>query len=412
MKQSTQAADPQVTTIHKTFEYRIRPNAKFIRACEIELEHSREIYNAALEERISCYRLTGKILNLHDQSRHLTDARTLPDMKTHVRTTQQDSIERVDKAFKAFFKRCEKGTGKVGFPRFKSPDRYHTFSQKRESDRRACPLKGDKLKVPGVGFCRVRLSRPMEGRCVQLRITRRADGWFALLVCELTKPEPLPATGLSVGVDVGLTHFATLSNGMKIDNPRFLHHAAEKLNKLQRCLSSKKRGSNNRKKAKYKVALAYLKVARARKHFHHETAAKLVMQFDAIAVEDLKVKDMVKNHNLAKAIFDVAWGAFFLILQSKAEKAGRRFEKVAPAYTSQDCSTCGHRQKMPLKIRVYECGGCQLVIDRDHNAAINISKGERPRTIKARGDAMARLRSGNVSAETSIRPVGGRASRL
>lgn len=397
--------DTENTTTHKTFEYRIRPNAKFISACEIELEHSRQIYNAALEERISCYKLTDKTLGKYEQSRHLTDARTLPEVKAHLRTIQSDCLDRVDEAFKAFFKRCKKGDGKAGFPRFKGRDRYHTFSQAYEPQR-ACPLKGDKLTVPGVGFCRVRLSRPMEGRCVQLRITRRADGWFALLVCELAKPEALPATGQSVGIDVGLTHFATLSNGEQIENPRFVRHAAENLTKQQRRLSKKKRGSSNRKKAKQKVALAHLKVTRARKHFHHETAAKLVSQFDAIAVEDLNVKGMVKNPSLAKAISDVAWSAFFLILQSKAENAGRRFEKVAAAYTSQDCSACGHRQKMPLKIRVYECGECQFVIDRDHNAALNIRRGERPRTTKARGDATAHLRSGNVSAETSVRPIG------
>lgn len=404
MTQSTQAADPQTTTIHKTFEYRIRPNAKFIAACEVELEHSRQIYNAALEERISCYKLTGKMLSKFEQFHHLADARTLPEVKAHLSTIQRDSIERVDEAFKAFFKRCKKGTGKAGFPRFKGCDRYHTFSQKYEAER-ACPLKSDKLKVPGVGFCRVRLSRPMEGRCVQLRITRRADGWYALLVCELAKPEALPATGLSVGIDVGLTSFATLSNGEKIENPRFVKHAAENLAKLQRCFCKKKRDSNNRRKARHKVALAYLKVARARKHFHYETAAMLVKKFDAIAVEDLNIKAMVKNHDLAKSISDVAWSAFFLILKTKAENAGRVFKKVAAAYTSQDCSECGHRQKMPLKVRVYDCGGCGHKLDRDENAANNIKVRLSEPNLKARGEAKANLRSGNVIVETSASPV-------
>lgn len=398
MTQSTQAADPQVTTIHKTFEYKLRPNAKFIAACEVELEHSRQVYNAALEERIGCYKATGKAIGLCEQSRHLTEARSLPEMKSHLRLIQQDSLERVDQAFGAFFRRCKEGGGKVGFPRFKGRDRYHTFSQKYETQR-VCPLKGDKLTVPGVGFCRVRLSRPIEGRCVQLRITQRADGWFALLVCEVMKPEPLPTTGLSVGIDVGLTSFATLSDGTKIENPHFVQHAAESLTKQQRRLSKKNHGSNNRKKARQKVALAYLKTTRARKHFHHETAAKLVKQFDAIAVEGLNIKGMTKNPKLSKAISDVAWGAFFLILQSKAENAGRRFEKVSAAYTSQDCSACGHRQKMPLKVRVYNCGGCGYSLDRDENAALNIKSRVERTQSKARGDAKARRRSGNATTE-------------
>ena len=398
-------ANPEVTTIHKTFEYKIRPNRPFIEACERELEHSRQIYNAALEERINCYKMTGHTINYVEQSRHLTDARSLPELKAHLRTIQSDALERVEEAFVAFFKRVKRGTIKAGFPRFKGRDRYHTFSQKYESQR-ACPLKGDKLTVPGVGSCRVRLSRPIEGRVKQLRITRRADGWYALLVCELVKPEPLPATGESVGIDVGIKSFATLSNGEQIENPRFIRNASENLTKQQRRLSKKKRGSNNRKKAKQKVALAHLKVARARKDFHHKTTAKLVKRFDAIAVEDLNVKGMVKNHSLAKAISDVAWSAFFLILKSKAENAGRVFEKVNARFTSMACSHCGHVQKMPLAVRLFVCEACEFVLDRDHNAALNIKVRQSLPNLKARGDATAHLRSGNVSAETSAAPLG------
>jgi putative transposase len=367
-------ADSQ--NITKTFEYRIRPNRKFIAACERELEHSRQIYNAALAERIDCYKLTGRTLGFVEQSRHLTDARSLPEVKDHLRTIQSDALERLDQAFKAFFKRVAKRNGKAGFPRFKGRDRYHTFSQKYEKQR-ACPLKGDKLTVPGVGTCRVRLSRPIEGRCKQLRITRRADGYYALLVCEIPRPEPVPARGRSVGVDVGITSFATLSDGKKIDNPRYLKQAADRLAREQRRLARKVKGSQKRKKARRKVALRHLKVQRARKHFHHEEAAKLVKAFDRITVEDLKIPNMVRNHRLAKAILDVGWGQFFTITRSKAERAGREFVRKNPAYTSQTCSRCSHRQKMPLALRVFECGKCGLVICRDLNAAQNLNTDER-----------------------------------
>lgn len=373
-------ADQSSTTIIKTFEYKIRPNAKFIDACLRELEHSRQIYNAALAERINCYKMTGQTLNFYDQSRSLTDARSLQEVRVHARKIQEDALERVDEAFKAFFRRVKKVSVKAGFPRFKGCDRYHTFCQRLDV-RRVRLLNGDKLTVPGVGSCRVRLSRSIEGRVKQLRITRRVDGWYALLVCELAKPEPLPKTGQSVGVDVGIKSFATLSNGEVIENPRHLANASENLAKLQRRLSRKKRGSANSRKTRQKVALAHLKISRTRKDFHHKEAAKLVNCFDRIAVEDLNIKVMVKNHHLAKAISDVAWSAFFGILKSKAENAGREFEKVNPRYTSQDCSLCGHRQKMPLAIRVYECQACQAVIDRDHNAAKNLlSRAELART--------------------------------
>jgi len=197
-------ANSENTTI-RTFEFKLRLNNSFVDACERELEHSRQIYNAALAERISCYRITGASLGYTEQSRHLTEARTLPEVKSHLRTIQQDALERVDEAFNGFFRRVRNGE-KPGFPRFKGKDRYHTFSQKYERVR-PCPIKGDKLTVPGVGSCRVRLSRPIEGQCKQLRITRRVDGWYVLLVCEAPKPEPMPTTGQTVGVDVGGTIF-------------------------------------------------------------------------------------------------------------------------------------------------------------------------------------------------------------
>lgn len=370
MEQRHATAETKDTTT-KTFEYKLRPNKKFIAACERALDASRFVYNCALEQRIRVYEASGKSISFYEQSRQLTEARKeIPELKATLRTIQSDALERLDAAFDAFFRRLKAGE-KPGFPRFKGRDRYHTFSQKIEAQR-ACPLKGDKLTVPGVGFCRVRLSRPLEGRCKQLRITRRADGWYALLVCELPKPEPLPKTGQAVGVDVGLTHFASLSTGEKIENPRYLKQASDALTKAQRRLSKKKKGSRNRVKARQKVALRHLKVQRTRKHFHYETAADLVERFDYIAVEDLNVCGMVKNHHLAQAIADVAWSQFFGILQSKAANAGRQFERVNPRYTSQTCSHCGQRQKMPLAIRTYQCGQCGLIICRDVNAAHNI----------------------------------------
>jgi putative transposase len=367
----------------KTFEFKLRANKSFVEACERELEHSRQIYNAALAERISCYQITGASLGYVEQSRHLTDARTLPEVKSHLRAIQQDSLERLDEAFEGFFRRIKKGE-KPGFPRYKGKDRYHTFSQKYEKVR-PCPIKSDKLTVPGVGTCRVRLSRPIEGQCKQLRITRRVDGWYALIVCETPKPAPAPPTGETIGVDVGITSFATLSTGEEIENPRHLKNALENLKRQQRWLSRKKKGSKRRAKQRIKVARAHLKVARCRKDFHHKISTNLVRRFDAITVEDLNIRGMVKNRHLAQAINDVAWGSFFTMTQTKAESAGRVFERVDPRYTSQICSNCGHRQKMPLAIRVYECEKCGFACGRDHNSAITIDRAGQAR-IHARGE--------------------------
>lgn len=171
----------------------------------------------------------------------------------------------------------------------------------------------------------------------------------------MPKPAPAPPTGQTVGVDVGITSFATLSNGEEIENPRHLKNALDNLKRQQRRLSRKKKGSKRRAKQRIKVARAHLKVSRCRKDFHHKVSTVLVRRFDAITVEDLNIRGMVKNHHLAQAINDVAWGSFFTMTQTKAESAGRVFERVDPRYTSQICSRCGHKQKMPLAVRIYEC---------------------------------------------------------
>jgi putative transposase len=393
-------ADSQTTT--KTFEYRIKLNKPFIAACQKALNDSRFVYNCALEQRVRVYNASAKGIGLNEQSRQLTDARNKsPEIKSVLRSIQQDALERLDEAFGAFFRRLKLGEN-PGFPRFKGRERYHTFSQKYEKVR-PCPIKGDKLTVPGVGTCRVRLSRPIEGRCKQLRITRRADGWYALLVCEMPKPAPRAFTGETVGVDVGITSFATLSTGEEIANPRHLKQAATQLAREQWRLSRKVKGSQNRGKARAKVALRHLRVHRARKHFHHEEAAKLVERFDRIAVEDLNIRGMVKNRHLAKAILEVAWGQFFAITKSKAESASRRFERVNPRYTSQTCSNCGHRQKMPLAIRIFECEKCGFVCGRDHNAAINLdtvrASGPEPEACGERKRSKKQERDGSSQSE-------------
>jgi len=253
----------------------------------------------------------------------------------------------------------------------KGRDRYHTFSQKIEKVR-GCPLKGDKLTVPGVGSCRVRLSRPIEGTVKQLRITRRADGWFVLLVCEMPQPEALPATGESVGIDVGLENFATLSTGEVIENPRHLRKAERRLVRAQRKVSRRKKRSHRRKKAVRLLQKQHLTVSRQRKDFHHQTANPIIKDFDEIAVEDLRIKNLIRNPHLAKSISDAGWGSFLSILTSKAENAGRRVERVNPAFSSQDCSQCGERVRKSLAVRQHVCLVCGFVASRDHNAAINL----------------------------------------
>jgi putative transposase len=230
-------------------------------------------------------------------------------------------------------------------------------------------------------------------------------------VCHLPLPEPLPKTGKAVGVDVGVKPFATLWNGEQIENPRYLRRAEKALKRSQQALSRKMKKSANRAKARQRFALRHLKVQRARKDFHHKVALDLVRRFDRIAVEDLQIPNMLKNHKLAKSIADAGWGQFLAITQSKAENAGRVFERVDPRYTTQTCSACGHRQKMPLALRVFVCESCGHTICRDKNSAINIGLGK-PRKPVERLNLMPRRRRNRNTGNPPVRltPTGAQTS--
>lgn len=330
-------------TIIRTFEYKIRPNKKFISACERELEHSRQIYNAALAERISCYRITGKTLGWIEQKRHLTEARTIPEIGAHYRRIQVDALERVDSAFQVYFRRLSEGEGKPGFPRFKGRHRYHTFSLEYPQSRKF-PLCGDKLDVPGVGTCRVRLSRPIEGKVKVIRITRRCDGWYALLVCEIEKSAPLPITGQKVSVNVGATSYATFSNGEEVNIPDQMKEAQRRMARRRRQFQRKTRGSQNKSKSQVRLAKSHLKIKRIRRDFHHKLSTDLVRRFDSISVEKHEILKLVKTHKIAQAIYDDGWANLFTMIQVKAESAGRVFEKTSPMHSCLSIRSCRHWQ--------------------------------------------------------------------
>lgn len=355
----------------KVYEYKIRANKKFTVSCEAILTHCQQLYNACLEQRISFYRSTGVAIRWTEQSRQLTELRAEDAFARSVpRAIQEAVIKRVERAYQAFFRRVKDGDT-PGFPRFRTRERYKSFEYSSDA-RKPSPLRGDKLIVYGVGSCRVRLSRPVEGVIKVVRIIRKADGYYAHLVCEVDKPKHLPKTGLTVGVDVGIESFAVLSTGERVDNPRFMEKAETTLARAQRIVSRKRKGSKSRQKARRNVAKKYLKVVRARRYFHYQIANGLVQRFDSIFVENLNVQGMVKNPYLAKSITSAAWSSFFNILTFKAGEAGREVGRVNAKYTSQVCSGCGLTVRKKLSQRKHICPQCGLDIHRDHNAALNI----------------------------------------
>ncbi len=355
----------------KAYKYKLRrPSKAFVAKCESALEVCRELYNAALQERIEAWKLNRVSVNYHAQAVQLPLIKPLrPDVAAVQSQVLQATLRRLDKAFTAFFRRVKAGEKQAGFPRFKSRLRFDSFTFPQANG--AFRLEGDNLSLSKIGSCRVRLSREINGAIKTCTIKREAGGWYVILTAEV-KAKPLPKTGATVGLDVGLENFATLSNGETIPNPRHLKAAEKRLKTAQRSVSRKKKRGANRRKAVVLLAKQHLKVKRQRQDFAHKTSLDLLRRFDEIAVEDLHIKGMVKNHHLANSISDAAWGTFIQTLESKAEEAAKRVWKVPAAYTSQECSGCGHRMKKTLAEREHRCSECGLHLHRDHNAALNI----------------------------------------
>ena len=216
----------------------------------------------------------------------------------------------------------------------------------------------------------------MEGTPRTIHLVLRADGhWYALIVCETTpQTEHLPAncSHPDIGIDVGLKSFLTDSEGTTVANPRFFRTSQQTLRRKQRALSRRKKGSHRRRKAARNAAKTHLKIARQRRDFHFKTAKQYTESYQHLAVEDLALPNMVKNHHLAKSILDASWGAFLAILEEKAERAGHQVIRVNPRFTSQQCSTCGEIVQKSLSVRTHICPFCGYVADRDVNAAKNI----------------------------------------
>ena len=340
------------------------------------LDRLRELYNAALQERRDAYSKHKASLSAYQQMAELREVRELrPEYKTIHSHLLQDVLTRLDRAYRAFFRRVKAGE-KPGFPRFKGRGRYNTFTFKDATNNNGVRLLcgGKRVRLTGIGSVKVKLHRPMEGRIKQVSVTRIGDGhWYIAFVCDCVAVKPLAATGQSVGVDVGITTFAALSDGSMVANTRPQETAQHTLAKAQRRVSRRKRGSKRRRKAVVLLAKSHDRVRRVRLDFHHKVALNLVQKFDSISVEKLNIKGLAQGF-LARQVHDAAWAQFLAIVASKAESAGREFFAVDPRGTSQECSGCGAIVRKDLSVRVHQCHQCPLVEDRDTNAAKNVQR--------------------------------------
>ena len=355
-------------TLILSYRYRLLPSKRQHAALKHILEEQRILYNAALQERIECYKKTGKSRSYMDQCRGLSEWRKEDaDLPANL---QRWTLKRLDNAYSAFFRRLKKSSGKAGFPRFRSKSRWKSFGFAEFS---GIQLKNNRLYFKGMpSGLKIHLHRllPENADIRSCTFTHDLKGWYVSLQVKILCAEKREIVN-PIGIDVGLKEFAVFSDETVIPNPRIARKAQKQLRVAQRALSRAKRGSKRRLEAKRRVAVLHRKIANTRNTFLHQISADIVKQYDAIAVEKLNVANMVHS-TMAKSIHDASWSTFFQMLNYKAARAGVQLVSVDPRNTSQLCSGCGAIVKKRLKDRVHACEECGLVLDRDHNAAINI----------------------------------------
>lgn len=355
--------------MRKAYKYRLYPRKDEIERLDNSLYLCRRLYNAALEQRIIAYRSFGSSVNYNDQSLQLPMLKAgMGEYKAAYAQTLQDTLRRLDKSYKNFFRRVKNGE-KPGFPRFKSRNRFKSITYPQSGFE---VLPNGHLKLSKIGTIRMFMHRPIEGEIKTLTIKRDDAGdWYAIFSVELPDVEKrLPET--AIGVDVGLENLAALSTGEIIEPPKCLVRSKDGIKRKQREVSRKKKGSNNRRKAVKKLAKAHRRVQRQRDDHLHKVSRNLIGRADAIVFENLNIHGMMKNHHLAKAISDASWGKLMQYTAFKAEEAGRHVVFIDPRGTSQTCSRCGATVRKSLKDRFHVCPHCGLFLDRDHNAALNI----------------------------------------
>ena len=355
-----------------SYRYRLLPSKRQHRALVGLLNSQRDLYNAALEERIDCYRKTGRSISYIDQCKSLTLCRrALPEMDAMPLKLQRWTLKRLDDAFQGFFRRVKGHAAKAGFPRFRGRGWWDSFGFSEFSGIR---FDGKCLRFAGMpSGIKLHLHRALPVNADIRSCVFRLDGrgWHvSLAVAAEADKRRIVAT--AIGVDLGLKVFAYCSDGVILPNPRIARKVERKMRVVQRALSRCKRGSNRRRKVKAGLARLHRKIVDTRSTWLHQQSASLVNRADLIAVEDLKVANMIRHPTLARSIADASWSKFLGFLAYKAEKAGVHFIRIDPRNTSQKCSGCGKLVPKSLAERTHSCPHCGLMIDRDHNASLNI----------------------------------------
>ena len=371
----------------KTFRYRLYPTKSQCTKMQVILDCCRWIYNKGLETRRDAWKERQESLSRFDTIKMIPDWKSENEwLNDGHAQTMQEALTRLDLAFNAFFRRV-KADEKSGYPRFRSKDRYDSFTYPQEKGNWRFRDNG-RLRLSKIGYVKVKLHRPIEGIVKTLTIRRDAVGnWWACFSCEI-EPAPLPASPAVVGIDLGLTHFATLSTGEQIDNPRFFRKDEKALAKAQRCLSKSDKGTPEYRKHRRVIQHIHQRIANRRKDFSHKLSRRLVNEFQVIVFEDLNIQGMQNGNwrSMNKSISDASWNQLVQYTAYKAAEAGRSCVLIDPRNTTKMCSRCGQIVEKALSERVHKCPHCGLEMDRDLNASLNIlarglsSLGESPRS--------------------------------